>query len=240
MGDFYYFLISTFELCNNTALESIKRFHTFLIFARKSGEQFNDPFDNFTFRFDKVDRGYLDIEELQTIMNQEFKTYKSRLEKVRDMFVFSCFTGLAFIDVKYLTHSHITKDNQGEYWIRKPREKTNNMSSVPLLEIPLQIIEKYRLHPECESKGILLPVPSNQRMNSYLKEIADACGINKNLSTHVARHTFACLALANNITIDSISKMLGHTDIRTTRIYARVLDKTISTQMKNLSGKFTL
>ena len=143
-----------------------------------------------------------------------------RLETVKDIFIFCCFTGLAFTDVQHLTPEHILCDNKGEYWIRKPREKTTNMCNIPLLEIPLKLIDKYKHHPECERKNIVFPVPSNQRMNSYLKEIADLCGIKKNLSTHVARHSFTCIALANKVSMESIAKMLGHSNIKTTKIYA--------------------
>lgn len=112
------------------------------------------------------------------------------------------------------------------------------MCNIPLLDIPKQLLEKYKNHPECQKKGCLLPVPSNQKMNAYLKELADLCGIQKTLSTHVARHSFACLTLANKVSIESIAKMLGHTDIRTTKIYARVLDQTISNEMQTLRNKF--
>ena len=152
--------------------------------------------------------------------------------------VMGALTGLAFTDVQHLRYEHIIKDVNGEYWIRKAREKTDNMCDIPLLDIPRMILEKYKGHPECMKKGVLLPVPSNQRMNSYLKEIADTCGITKPLSTHVARHTFATVALANKVSMESVAKMLGHTDIRTTRIYARILDKTVSEEMKGMRSKF--
>lgn len=102
------------------------------------------------------------------------------------------------------------------------------------------IMEKYKEHPECIKKGVVLPVPSNQRMNSYLKEIADVCGIKKTLSTHIARHTFACVAIANKVSMESIAKMLGHTDIRTTKIYARLMDRTVSEEMNVLRQKFSV
>lgn len=135
---------------------------------------------------------------------------------------------------------HITRGINGECWIRKSREKTDNMCDIPLLEIPLIIIEKYRNHPECIKKNIVLPVPSNQRMNSYLREIADICGIKKTLTTHTPRHTFACLAIANKVSIESIAKMLGHSDIRTTKIYAKILDSTVSDEMQTLRTKFAV
>ncbi len=101
------------------------------------------------------------------------------------------------------------------------------------------IAEKYKNHPECIKKRVVLPVPSNQRMNSYLKEIADVCGIKKTLSTHIARHTFACIAIANKVSMESIAKMLGHSDLRTTKIYAKLMDKTVSEEMNVLKRKFS-
>ena len=114
------------------------------------------------------------------------------------------------------------------------------MCNIPLLDLPVKLIQKYQNHPECVRKGVVIPVPCNQRCNSYLKEIADVCGIQKTLSTHIARHTFACLAIANKVSMESIAKMLGHTDIRTTKIYARVLDRTVSDEMQILRGKFAV
>ena len=122
---------------------------------------------------------------LNILLKKEFTI--PRLQTVRDIFVFCALTGLAFTDVQHLRYEHIIKDVNGEYWIRKAREKTDNMCDIPLLDIPRMILEKYKTHPECLKKGVV-PVPSNQRMNSYLKEIADICGINKPLSTHVAKH----------------------------------------------------
>lgn len=197
-----------------------------------------DPFFGIHFKLTKSNRAFLTEDELQLIINKDFDI--PRLAVVRDIFLFCAFTGLAFTDVQHLKHEHITVDSNGEYWIRKAREKTDNMCDIPLLDIPRMIIEKYKPHPTCIKKGVVLPVPSNQRMNSYLKEIADACHINKPLSTHVARHTFATIALANNVSIESIAKMLGHSSIMTTKIYARVMDKTISREMQTMRRKFAL
>lgn len=153
---------------------------------------------------------------------------------------FCCLSGLAFTDINHLRPEHITKDPNGESWIRKPREKTNNMCHIPLLDIPALIAEKYKNHPICVQRNMVLPVPCNQRMNSYLKEIADVCGITKKLTTHIARHTFACIALANKVSMETIAKMLGHSDIRTTKIYAKVLDTTVSKEMEVMKHKFAI
>ena len=197
-----------------------------------------DPFFEIKLKQTATNRAFLLEEEIKVLMNKEFTI--PRLETVRDIFIFCCFTGLAFSDVQHLTGEHIIRSVNGEYWIRKPREKTDNMCNIPLLEIPRMIIEKYRNHTECIKDGVTLPVPSNQRMNSYLKEIADVCGITKSLTTHIARHTFACLAVANKVSMESIAKMLGHSDIRTTKIYAKILDRTVSDEMQTLRQKFAV
>ena len=197
-----------------------------------------DPFFEIKLKQTATNRAFLLEEEIKVLMNKEFTI--PRLETVRDIFIFCCFTGLAFSDVQHLTAEHIIRSVNGEYWIRKPREKTDNMCNIPLLEIPRMIIEKYRNHPECIKDGVILPVPSNQRMNSYLKEIADVCGITNPLTTHIARHTFACLAVANKVSMESIAKMLGHSDIRTTKIYAKILDRTVSDKMQTLRRKFAV
>lgn len=153
--------------------------------------------------------------------------------------VVSPFTGLAFIDVKQLTRNHIVEGQNGKMWIRKPRQKTGNMCNIPLMDIPMQILKKYENNPECCKKNMALPVLSNQKMNAYLKEIADLCGINKNLTTHCARHTFATsVTLANGVSIESVAKMLGHSNTKMTHHYARVLDKTILSEMDGVSSKF--
>ena len=170
-------------------------------------------------------------------MKKEFEI--ERLELVRDVFIFQCYTGLAFIDVYNLRQEHIAEDNNGNLWIMKPREKTNNMCNIPLLDVPLGIIEKYKDHPLCQKRGILLPVLSNQKMNSYLKEIADCCGIKKKLSTHTGRHTFcSVVTLANNISLESIAKMVGHTNTRMTQRYAKVLDQSILSGYARSKRKF--
>ena len=158
-------------------------------------------------------------------------------EVVRDVFTFAAFTGLAFIDVQQLSAEHIVQDNNGNYWIRKPRQKTKNMCNIPLLDIPMQILEKYKSHPTCQKKNVLLPVPCNQKMNSYLKEIADLCGISKCLTTHTARHSYATsVCLANGVSIENVAKMLGHSNIKMTQHYARVLDSSIFKDMMNVKS----
>ncbi|MFK2642006.1 site-specific integrase [Bacteroides fragilis] len=229
--DFEVYLRTTASLKPNSATKTLKFFKTVVIFAQKSGIMTHDPFIHHHFHLEQVDRGFLTDEEIQRIMQKEFAT--PRLEAVRDIFIFSCFCGLAYIDVANLTQDNIVSLD-GKMWIMTKRQKTNIPSNILLLDIPLMIIDKYKGK---TTKGKLLPILSNQKMNSYLKEIADLCGIKKNLTFHLARHTFATMTLSKGVPIESVSKMLGHTNIKTTQIYARITNKKIEEDMLALAGK---
>jgi site-specific recombinase XerD len=158
-----------------------------------------------------------------------------RLSQVRYIFLFSCFTGLAYIDTQKLTQDNINIGLDGNKWIYTKRQKTKTTSNIPLLSKAEEIIERYKDHPACLNSGRLLPVLSNQKMNAYLKEIADLCDINKELTYHIARHTFATtITLSNGVPIESVSKMLGHKNIKTTQHYAKILDKKVSEDMSAL------
>jgi site-specific recombinase XerD len=195
-----------------------------------------NPFSNYKAKIREVERVYLSEEEIENIINKDFKT--DRLSLVRDIFLFSCFTGLAYIDVKNLTKSHISLGIYGEKWIFTHRQKTETASKIPILPITQMIIDKYEDHPECCNQNKLLPILSNQKMNAYLKEIAGVCEIEKELTFHIARHTFATtVTLTNGVPIESVSKMLGHKNLRTTQHYAKVLDKKVSEDMKILRNK---
>lgn len=155
-----------------------------------------------------------------------------------------CYTGLAFSDVTGLNKENLVQDNLGDWWIRKGRvklerrRKASSISNIPLLPVPLAILEKYREHPVCIKKGCCLPVLCNQKMNSYLKEIADFCGIKKNLTTHVARHTFGTtVTLANNVPLQDVSVMLGHASTRMTQHYARVMNSSLKEAMNNVKER---
>ncbi|MDE6814167.1 MAG: site-specific integrase [Duncaniella sp.] len=185
----------------------------------------------------KTEREHLTEDELHRIMDLDLRMFP-RLDLVRDTFVFCCFCGLAFVDISTLTRDQIVTDNDGEIWIRKNRQKTGEVSTIPLLDIPKKIAEKYRNHPKAAEKNVVIPVISNQRMNSYLGEIAAKAEVKKHLTTHIARHTFATMSLNNHVPIETISKILGHSDITTTQIYARMLDKTISEDMERMRAKF--
>lgn len=226
--------LRTVSKCNeNTTAKFMQTFRMIIILAKNNGWIFNDPFSNYKIRLKRVDRGYLTDQEIQKVLDKDFDS--KRLEQVRDVFIFSCFTGLAYIDVKQLTANNICTSFDGKQWIMTHRQKTDTPVNVPLLNIPLTILKKY----EGElPKGQLLPVLSNQKLNSYLKEIADLCGIQKNVTFHLARHTFATTTtLSKGVPIETVSKMLGHTNIRTTQIYARITNEKISRDMQLLSSK---
>jgi integrase len=163
-----------------------------------------------------------------------------RMDEVRDVFIFACYTGYAFSDLEQFERNAPVKGIDGEWWLKTNRVKTETAENVPLLDIPLTIIKKYVEHKYCRAFNKLLPVNSNQRYNSYLKELATICNINKHLTTHIARHTFATtVTLANGISLESVSAMLGHKSIRTTQIYAKVVRSKLSNEMKILKDKFS-
>ena len=233
----YEFFFKTVRNCShNTTTKYLKNFKKIIRIALANEYITKDPFVNIRFSLDEVDKDFLTDDEVSTIYEKEFSI--ERLAQVRDFFIFSCYTGLAFSDLKGLNREHLVKDNESRLWIRKKRQKTKNMCNIPLLDIPLQIIEKYRDHPQCTTTERVLPVISNTKMNAYLKEIADVCGIKKQVCTHTARHTFATsVGLANGVSIENVAKMLGHSDTKMTRHYARVLDKSIMSDMLNVNEK---
>lgn len=232
VNGFDLFLKTTRECKPNTVARTMRRFKTIVIFARNSGYLHFDPFANFKIRMEREDRGYLTDEELKKILNKKLPS--ERLERVRDIFIFSCFTGLAYIDVKQLTTHNIVQEN-GSFWINTKRKKTDVRSNIVLLDIPMQLIKKYE---PLRVDEHLFPVPSNQKVNDYLKEIADLCGIDKNLTFHIARHSFATtVTLSKGVPIETVSRMLGHTNIKTTQIYARVTTNKIQNDMNILAGK---
>lgn len=234
--NFHIFLKVDKKAEQNTANKYCKNLKKIVRLALDNNWMEVNPFHGIKFSAKATTREFLSEKELTTIMKKDFEV--ERLNVVRDIFVFCSLTGLAFSDVAALRPEHISVDDEGNYWIHKARQKTKNMCSIPYLESARAIADKYREHPTCVAKGVVLPVLSNQRMNSYLTEIADCCGIKKSLTTHIARHSFACLALANGVSMEIIARMLGHSDIKTTKIYAKVVDKSIAEQMGGLAAKF--
>lgn len=235
--DYEFWLRSVRNCANNTAVKYLKNFNKIIKLCLANDWLDKNPFANYKSKVKEVERVYLTEDEIQSILNKDFKT--ERLSLVRDIFLFSCFTGLAYIDVKNLTKSHISYGIDGEKWIFTHRQKTESASKIPILPVTQMIIDKYENHPQCHNENKLLPILSNQKMNAYLKEIASVCEIEKELTFHIARHTFATtVTLTNGVPIESVSKMLGHKNLRTTQHYAKVLDKKVSEDMKILKDKF--
>ena len=230
INDFDIYLRTKLSMRQNSASKTVRFLKTVVLWMIRCGAIERDPFTNYRFQWKQASRDFLSEEELTSIMEKKFVT--PRLEAVRDIFIFSCFTGLAYIDIANLRESDIVTMN-GERWIVTSRHKTGVSCNIPLLEVPQKILQKYEGK---DKKGRLLPILSNQKMNAYLKEIADVCGIEKNLTCHVARHTFATLMLSLGVSMESVSRMLGHTNIKTTQIYARITNQKVSKDMKAISN----
>ncbi|WMN11735.1 site-specific integrase [Marivirga salinae] len=223
---------------NNGVMKHMIRFRKLLKLALRLDWIEKNPFISYQTHFEKVERDFLDANELKAIEEKEFSL--SRLDMVRDIFIFSCYTGLSYVDLYHLSEEDITVGMDGERWIHLKRIKTNTSFSVMLLPKAEQIIEKYQNHPRV-FENQLLPVFSNQKTNSYLKEIADLCEIKKKLTFHIARHTFATtVTLTNGVPIETVSKMLGHTKLATTQIYAKVVENKIGSDMAALKKKLSI
>lgn len=235
--EYEFYLRSERKCANNSAVKYIKNFHKIINQCIANGWLHKDPFVNYKSKMKEVIREFLTEKEVEDIINKEFVS--ERLELVRDIFIFSCFTGLAYIDVQQLTTDNVALGIDGDKWIFKNRQKTDTASKIPLLPMAQEIISKYENHPVCKNENRLLPILSNQKMNAYLKEIADVCKIKKDLTFHIARHTFATtVTLSNGVPLETVSKMLGHTNLKTTQHYAKILDKKISEDMMILKSKF--
>ncbi|XHR97444.1 site-specific integrase [Mucilaginibacter sp. UC70_90] len=218
---------------NNSTVKYLKNFKKIILICIANGWLDKDPFVKYKPKVKEVKRDFLNAEELEVMANKQLVS--DRVSQVRDIFLFSCYTGLAYADVKKLKRTEIVTGIDGQKWVYTNRQKTDTSSRIPLLPQAMDLMVKYEEHPQCVNDGLLLPVLSNQKMNSYLKEIADACGIHKELTYHIARHTFATtVTLANGVSIESVSKMLGHTNIKTTQHYAKILDMKVAQDMSKL------
>jgi site-specific recombinase XerD len=234
--DFEYFLKVDQGIGHNTTMKYIRNLKKVINMAVANDWLAKNPFASFKCSNKKVHREILTEEELTVLAKKEFSI--ERLEEVRDIFLFCCYTGYAFVDVEKLTSNDLVRGINGGLWVYTNRKKTGTASNVPLLPPALEILEKYKEHPYCESKGKLLPVKSNQKMNAYLKEVADLCGITKKLTMHIARHTFATtVTLSNGVPIETVSKLLGHTKLATTQIYAQVMEHKVSEDMEQLGSR---
>ncbi|CAH8288745.1 site-specific recombinase XerD [Mariniflexile fucanivorans] len=233
INGFEYFLKTEITANQNTITKYLTNFKKIIRIAYANDWITKDPFFLWKAKWKTVEREFLSEWEVQKIIEKDVNI--SRLELVRDIFIFSCFTGLAYSDVKKLSSNDIVIGMDGERWIKTKRTKTDTRSNIPILPIADAIIDKYKSHPDIINSKCLIPVLSNQKMNAYLKEIADVCGITKNLTFHLARHTFATsITLSNGVPIESVSKMLGHKSLKTTQHYAKILDRKVSDDMKAL------
>lgn len=230
--DFEAFLKVEHDLSLNSSEKLMRIFKRITTMCFRNGMMPRDPFCDVRLKKEKKDRGYLTRAELELFIN--YKPENKRLERVKDRFIFCCFTGFDFSTSSSLTPKNIVQADDGSTWIETHRVKTGVASKVKLLDIPLSILRKYEKE---RTGGYLLPIISNAKYNDYLKEIAAILGIQKRVTSHLARHTFATtVTYANGVSIESISKMLGHTKLATTQIYARIVDQTVSREMDKLSA----
>lgn len=229
---FHSFLRIDKGMAQNSSTKHLKLLKKIINLSVANSYMAFNPFSTYKVEREPVDIDFLDEEELRKIIN--FDTPLPRLERAKDMFLFGCFTGLSYIDIKTLTPEHFEKDNAGRIWIKKRRVKTGVLSRIPLLPIAKLILDKYK------GREKLLPIQDPADINKYLKDIAILCGINKRICFHTSRHTFAStVTLANNISLEVVSKMLGHTNTRMTAHYAKLIDKCIGEQMDKLMDTFT-
>ena len=229
---FHSFLRIDKGMAQNSSTKHLKLLKKIINLSVANSYMAFNPFSTYKVEREPVDIDFLDEEELRKIIN--FDTPLPRLERAKDMFLFGCFTGLSYIDIKTLTPEHFEKDNTGRIWIKKRRVKTGVLSRIPLLPIAKLILDKYK------GGEKLLPIQDLADINKYLKDIAILCGINKRICFHTSRHTFAStVTLANNISLEVVSKMLGHTNTRMTAHYAKLIDKCIGEQMDKLMDTFT-
>ncbi len=223
-------------MSNNTVMKHIQRFRKIITLGYHIEWIDRDPFVRWKPTYEKRERPYLTKNELSNIETYIFPI--QRLERVRDLFVFSCYTGIAYADIMNLTDNNILKGIDGSDWIFTNRQKTKSPVKVPLLKKAKELLIKYQNHPMTQPTETLFPVISNEKLNLYLKEIADACGIKKNLTFHMARHTFATtVTLSNGVPIETVSKLLGHSKIASTQVYARVIERKVSDDMNALRVK---
>ena len=234
LSNFDNYLRVEYNMANNHAMKIRQKLRTIYKVAIDNGWVSKNPFSTVKIHFDPVERDVLTKSELAALIQTDMDI--DRLEKMRDVFVFACFTGLAHCDVAGLTKENIITDEAGQIWLKTHRQKTSEAVDIPLLEIPQLIIKKYQGMKEL--KGKLLPTLTNSCSNLYLKEVAVRCGINKTLTFHMARHTFATtVTLSNGVPIESVAKMLGHRNIRTTQIYAKIIKDKLAEDMSKLATR---
>lgn len=233
----YEFYLKTERNCShNTTLKYIKNLKAVINFGIKQGWIIANPLNTFSGKLERVDKAFLTEDEL--ILIEKKKLTNERLNEVKDVFIFCCYTGLSYSDVSKLSARDLNIGINGRKQISINRTKTDVIARIPLLDKASDILAKYKGHPICIYENRLLPVKSNQKQNEYLKEIADLCNINKPLTTHTARHTFATLMLTKKVSIESVSSMLGHTNIKTTQIYAKIVAEKVNEEMDLVNISF--
>lgn len=234
LSNFDNYLRVEYNMANNHAMKIRQKLRTIYKVAIDNGWVSKNPFSTVKIHFEPVERDVLTKSELTALIQTDM--IFDRLDKMRDVFVFACFTGLAHCDVAGLTKENIITDEAGQVWLKTHRQKTSEVVDIPLLEIPQLIIKKYQGMKELNGK--LLPTLTNSCSNLYLKEVAVRCGINKTLTFHMARHTFATtVTLSNGVPIESVAKMLGHRNIRTTQIYAKIIKDKLAEDMSKLATR---
>ena len=234
--DFVDYLMIEKDIQSNTAMKYLKNTKHIVTVAVNREWIARNTIAPFPCTYVHPERDILTEAEIWAMLNKKLHT--ARLREVRDCYIFMCLTGYAYKDASMLTPDHVMQYIDGNEWVVKNREKTWCRENVPLLPIAKEIIERYKNHPYCVKNNLLLPINSNQKFNEYLKELADICGINKNLTTHTARHTFATtITLANGVPIETVSALLGHKSIKTTQIYAKIIASKVWQDMNKLRNK---
>jgi site-specific recombinase XerD len=234
--DFEFWLRSVRRCDHNTTMKYLSNFKKVIHICIRKGWLHRDPFAGFKIAKRETNPCFLVDDELTLLRNKKFED--ERLRQIRDVFIFCCYTGLSYADADKLRTCEITNGIDSEKWIWTQRQKTNSPTKLPLLPVAIEIIERYKNNPLCGIDERVLPPISNHAMNRGLKSIALACGIGKRVTCHVARHTFATTVTLNNgVPIESVSRMLGHRNLKTTQHYAKILDLKISEDMKRLRAK---
>ncbi len=236
LNRFDQYIKTEYNLHQNTAWSHHKHLKRIFNLAISMDYIQKNPYSKFKVKLEETQREILTKDELNRLVAKKIEML--RLASVRDIFVFACYTGLSYSDISRLANEHIQMRDDGNLWIIINRAKTKTQCKIPLFPNAIEILERYLDYPQALLKGRVLPVLSNQKLNSYLKEIAEICGIRKNLSMHIARHTFATtVTLSNGVPIETVSKLLGHKSLKITQIYAKVLENKISDDMNTLKGK---
>lgn len=239
INSYEYWLRTVRGCANNTAVKYILNFQKIVNICISNEWITKNPFIGYRSKIETVTPKFLSAEDLEKVYSKNFRS--QRLTTVRDMFIFSCYTGLAYIELKNLSKDNFTTGIDGNLWLKTTRHKTKVPVSVPVLDIPIDILQKYSDHPKCLNSNKALPVISNQKVNDYLKEISALCDLDFELTFHAARHTFATtVTLSNGVPFETVSRMLGHKTLRMTQHYAKVLDNKISADMQALKEKLNI